>query len=195
MLRTEKEKMLAGEMYDASDNELLTRWHLAKKLTKEYFLADTTDKSLLNNILDELIGSRGKNVWISAPFHVDYGENIHLGDNVEINMNCVFLDCNKITIGNNSGIGPNVQIYAVTHPVDPDIRLNKEITGDLTAWKTYTAPVTIGNNVWIGGGSIILPGVTIGDNTTIGAGSVVVKSIPPNCLAVGHPCKVIKKLG
>ena len=191
---TEKEKMLAGKLYDAGDKELITRWHLAKKLMKEYNLTGSEDKAELDRILTQLLGSKGENVWISAPFFVDYGENIHIGNNCEINMNCVFLDCNKITIGDNSGIGPNVQIYAVTHPVNPKERLSIYQDGGFPFWKAYTAPVTIGKNVWIGGGSIILPGVTIGDNTTIGAGSVVVKSIPANCLAVGNPCKVIKKL-
>lgn len=191
---TEKEKMLAGEIYNPGDEELITRWHLAKKLMKEYFLADTTDRDLLNSILDKLLGSRGENVWVSAPLYVDYGENIYLGNSVEINMNCVFLDCNKITIGDNCGIGPNVQIYAVAHPVKPHERLSYTEGSDFAFWKSYTAPVTLGNNVWIGGGSVILPGVTIGDNTTIGAGSVVTKSIPANCLAVGNPCKVVKYL-
>ena len=185
--------MLAGELYDAGDKELIKRWHLAKKLMKEYAQADTTDRALLDDILNRLLGSRGENVWISAPFYVDYGENIHIGNNCEINMNCVFLDCNRITIGDHSGIGPNVQIYAVTHPVRPSDRLSEAKDGGFPFWKSYTAPVTIGNNVWIGGGSIILPGVTIGDHTTIGAGSLVNQSIPDNCLAVGHPCRVVKQ--
>ena len=186
--------MLAGENYDAGDKELLTRWHLAKSLMREYNSMETTDREGLNRVLKQLLGSKGDNVWISAPFFVDYGENIHIGNHCEINMNCVFLDCNRITIGDNTGIGPNVQIYAVAHPVVPAERLTKAQGDDFPFWKSFTAPVTIGNNVWIGGGSIILPGVTIGDNTTIGAGSVVTKSIPANCLAVGNPCKVIKKL-
>jgi len=190
---SEKEKMLKGENYNAADPELISRWHLAKKLMKEFNQADTTDYKLLDRILTELLGSKGENVWITAPFYVDYGENIHIGNNCEINMDCTFLDCNKITIGDNSGIGPNVQIYAVTHPVRPEERLTAS-KSLLSFWNTSSVPVTIGNNVWIGGGSIILPGVTIGDNTTIGAGSVVTKSIPANCLAVGNPCKVIKKL-
>jgi len=194
-MKTEKEKMLAGELYDAGDQELITRWHLAKKLMKEYYLADTTDREALNCILDQLLGSRGDNVWISAPFYVDYGENIHIGNNCEINLNCVFLDCNQITIGDNSGIGPNVQIYAVSHPVKADERLCQAKDGEsFPFWKSSTAPVTIGSNVWIGGGSIILPGVTIGDNTTIGAGSLVNKDIPANCLAVGNSCKVVRYL-
>jgi len=191
-MKTEKEKMLAGEMYDAGDKELIARWHLAKKLMREYAQSDTTDRELRNSILDELLGSRGENVWISAPFHVDYGENIYIGNNCEINMNCTFLDCNRITIGDNCGIGPHVQIYAVSHPVQPEERLSKTDDGSFPFWRSFTAPVTIGNNVWICGGSIILPGVTIGDNTTIGAGSIVTKSIPANCLAVGNPCKVVR---
>ncbi|MCC8145679.1 MAG: sugar O-acetyltransferase [Bacteroidales bacterium] len=188
-MKTEKEKMLAGEIYDCGDPDLLSRWHEAKRLQKEYAQTDSRDREKLKVILDYLLGSQGENVWISAPFYVDYGENIHIGNNVEINMNCVFLDCNKITIGNNVGIGPGVHIYAVTHPVNPAERLGKD-----HFWKSFTAPVTLGNNVWIGGGSVILPGVTIGDNTTIGAGSVVTKSIPANCLAVGNPCKIIRYL-
>lgn len=187
---TEKEKMLAGELYNCTDNELLTRWHKAKKLQTELMLIDTTDPRR-EDILDELIGSRGENTWINSPIFVDYGENIHLGRNVEINMNCTFLDCNTITIGDYSGIGPNVQIYAVGHPINAAERLSE----DGTLWRCYSAPVTIGRNVWIGGGAIILPGVTIGDNTTIGARSVVTKSVPANCLAVGNPCRVIRQLG
>lgn len=194
MIKTEKEKMLTGQLYDPGDSELLTRWHLAHKLMKEYAQTDTTDRDEMNRILTLLLGSRGKDVWIAQPFMVDYGENIHLGNNVEINMNCTFLDCNTITIGDNTGIGPNVQIFAVSHPVKASERLSQDRSCEFPFWKTVTAPVTIGSNVWIGGGSIILPGVTIGDNTTIGAGSVVTKSIPANCLAVGNPCKVIREL-
>ncbi|MCD8071904.1 MAG: sugar O-acetyltransferase [Alistipes sp.] len=191
---TEKEKMLAGGTYDPSDPELISRWHYAKELVRRYGATDTRDRAALVAILDELLGSRGKNVWIAPPFHVDYGENIYLGDNVEINMNCVFLDCNRITIGDNTGIGPAVQVYAVGHPVDPSQRLTGNPAGELTAWNSLTAPVTIGRNVWIGGGSIVLPGVTVGDGTTIGAGSVVTRSIPAGCLAVGNPCKVIRRV-
>jgi len=193
-MKTEKEKMLAGEMYDASDKELITRWHYAKELMRKFNQADTRDSEQLDSILDELLGSRGENVWITAPFYVDYGENIYIGNNCEINLDCTFLDCNKIIIGDNTGIGPNVQIYAVGHPVDPTERLSHIKNGAFSFWKTFSTPVTIGSNVWIGGSSVILPGVTIGDNTTIGAGSVVSKSIPANCVAVGNPCKVIKQL-
>ena len=180
-MRTEKEKMLAGEVYDCADNELLTRWHKAKQLQQEYNNTLTTDAGKISDLLDELIGSRGDNVWISAPFFVDYGENIYIGKNVEINMNCVFLDCNKIVIGDN---------YTVFHSTKASERTSE----NSTFWKSQTASVIIGNNVWIGGGCIILPGVTIGDNTTIGAGSVVTKSIPANVLAVGNPCRILKQI-
>lgn len=187
---TEREKMLRGEIYDCADPDLIERWHTAKRLQKEYEHTDTKDSAQLNAILDKLIGSRGKNVWIAAPIYVDYGENIHIGNNVEINMNCTFLDCNRITIGDNCGIAPSVQIYTVFHPIKAAERCSE----NSTFWRSMTAPVTIGNNVWIGGGAIILPGVTIGDNTTIGAGSVVTSDIPANSLAVGNPCRVIKSL-
>lgn len=188
--KTEKEKMLAGEIYDCADKELFARWQRAKQLQLQYNNTLSTDQDQISSLLDELLGSRGEHVWISAPFFVDYGENIHIGSNVEINMNCVFLDCNRITIGDFSGIGPGVHIYTVFHPVKPSERLSP----DSTFWRSQTSPVEIGKNVWIGGGTIILPGVTIGDNTTIGAGSVVTRSIPPNVMAFGNPCRVIRNV-
>ena len=189
-MKTEKEKMLAGEIYNCNDSALITRWHEAKRLQREFANTDTTDTDRLNAILNKLLGSRGSGCWVSAPIFVDYGENIHLGNHVEINMNCTFLDCNTITIGDYSGIGPNTQFYAVGHPIQPEERLSDN--GGL--WKSLSAPITIGKNVWIGGGSIILPGVTIGNNTTIGAGSVVTKNIPSDAVAVGNPCRVVKQL-
>lgn len=189
-MKTEKEKMLSGEPYDCTDKELITRWHKAKKLQREYANTDSDNILKLNEILNELIGKHGENVWIAAPFFVDYGENIKLGNNVEINMNCVFLDCNEITIGDYSGIGPGVHIYTVYHDTDPAKRLQQ----DSTLWASRTAPVHIGRNVWIGGGSTILPGITIGDETTIGAGSIVTHDIPPRCVAAGNPCRIIRKL-
>lgn len=189
-MKTEKEKMLAGEVYDPADPELLNRWHKAKQLQVEYARTSTTDTEKLSALLDELLGSRGHNVYLSAPFFVDYGENIHLGNNVEINMNCVFLDCNRITIDDFSGIGPGVHIYTVFHSTNPSERLPE----NSNLWKCQTAPVTIGRNVWIGGGSIILPGVTIGNGTTIGAGSVVTKSMPAGVVAVGNPARIVRYL-
>lgn len=189
-MRSEKEKMLAGELYDCGNPQLANRFHEAKRIEEAYNHTDTADLERRSQLLDQLLGKKGKNVSIAPPFHVDYGENIYLGDYVEINMNCVFLDCNRITIGDHSGFGPGVHIYAVFHPLNPTERLNP----DSNFWKSQSAPVTIGRNVWIGGGSIILPGVTIGDGSTIGAGSVVTKSIPSNVLAVGNPCRVIRSV-
>lgn len=187
---TEKEKMLAGELYDCEVPELLDRWHLAKRLQVEYNNTLTTDSDAIASLLDRLLGSRGEECWVAAPVYVDYGENIHLGRNVEINMDCVLLDCNRITIGDYTGIGPGVHIYTVFHPTDPAQRC----APGSRFWRSQTAPVTIGRNVWIGGRSVILPGVTIGDGTTVGAGSVVTKSLPANVVAVGNPARIIRRL-
>lgn len=185
--------MLSGELYDCSDEELLTRWHLAKNLVKEYNNLESEDIENKNKILKELLGKIENNVWITPPFYVDYGNNIYIGNNTEINMNCIFLDDNKITIGQNCLIAPNVQIYTAYHPKNAKDRLGEiNEDGSFEFCKTYSSPVTIGNNVWIGGGVIILPGVTIGDNVVIGAGSVVTKNIPSNKIAYGNPCKIQK---
>jgi len=191
---TEKEKVLAGELYDWGDPELMEMWNSGKNLMQKYNSLDYSDKIEQLNILDALLGSRGKNIQITAPFYVDYGKFIFLGNNCEINMNCVFLDCNRITIGDNALIAPGVHIYTVFHPVSAKERFNRSVNDDFQFAISKTSPVTIGNNVWIGGGSIILPGVTIGDNVTIGAGSIVTKSIRSNVLAYGNPCKIIKEI-
>jgi maltose O-acetyltransferase len=191
---SEKEKMLAGELYNCGDPELMELWTLGKNLMKRYNNLDYSDRTEQQKILDRLLGARGKHTQITAPFFVDYGKFIHLGNNCEINMNCVFLDCNRITIGDNALIAPGVHIYTVTHPISASERFHKSINKGFPFAVCKTAPVTIGDNVWIGGGSIILPGVTIGDNVTIGAGSVVTKSIPANVLAFGNPCKIIRKI-
>ncbi|MGL4943228.1 MAG: sugar O-acetyltransferase [Thermoguttaceae bacterium] len=191
-MQTEKDKMLAGELYDCGDEELMRLWYAGKDLVQEYNALKYGDRKRQREILDELLGSRGENTQITAPFYCDYGCFIHLGNNCEINMCCVFLDCNHITIGDNALIAPNVQIYTVFHPIKASERIN--ITrGDAFPFAvSRTAPVTIGKNVWIGGGSIIMPGVTIGDNVTIGAGSVVTKSLPSDVLAYGNPCRIAK---
>lgn len=193
---TEREKMLSGQLYDCGDPELLERWHKAKNLMRDYNLTDSNNLARKEAILEELLGGRGKNLWITAPFYVDYGNNIYFGNNCEINMNCTFLDDNRIVIGDNALIAPNVQIYTAFHPTNAIDRFGapKE-DGSFEFCKTQTAPVTIGNNVWIGGGAIILPGVTIGDNVVIGAGSVVTKDIPSNKIAVGCPCRVVRDNG
>ncbi len=192
---TEREKMLAGLLYDCGDSELLAQWHKAKDLIRSYNQIDSGNLEEKNAILTELLGGKGKNLWITAPFFVDYGNNIYFGNNCEVNMNCTFLDDNKIIIGDNVLIAPNVQIYTAFHPLNAIDRFGEiKEDGTFEFCKTQTAPVTIGDNVWIGGGVIILPGVTIGNNVVIGAGSVVTKDIPSNFLAFGNPCKVIKSL-
>ena len=172
---TEKEKMLAGELYDCGDAELLALWHRAKDLARDYNLTNSSDTKRKSELLNELLGKVGNQLWITPPFHVDYGCNIYFGNNCEVNMNCTFLDDNKIIIGDNVLIAPNVQIYTAYHPTHYLDRFTISENETFNFCKTQTAPVIIGKNVWIGGGTIILPGVTIGDNTVIGAGSVVKK--------------------
>ena len=189
---TEKEKMLAGELYDCGDAELLALWHRAKDLARDYNLTNSSDTKRKSELLNELLGKVGNQLWITPPFHVDYGCNIYFGNNCEVNMNCTFLDDNKIIIGDNVLIAPNVQIYTAYHPTHYLDRFTISENETFSFCKTQTAPVIIGKNVWIGGGTIILPGVTIGDNTVIGAGSVVTKDIPADTIAYGNPCKVHK---
>lgn len=190
---TEREKMLAGELYDGGDSELMEQWHKGKRLVLAYNTTDSADLKEKDDILNQLLGSRGKNLWITAPFYVDYGNNIHFGNNCELNMNCTFLDDNIISIGDNALIAPNVQIYTAFHPTNAVERFGEtKEDGTFEFCKTQTAPVKIGDNVWIGGGVIIMPGVTIGDNVVIGAGSVVTKDIPSDKIAYGSPCRVIK---
>lgn len=191
---TEKEKMLAGELYDWGDPGLMEIWTSGKNLMQRFNSLSYSQREEQMEILDELLGERGENTQITAPFYIDYGKFIKLGDNCEINMNCVFLDCNYITIGDNVLIAPGVHIYTVFHPVSAKDRFYVSAKADAPLAISKTAPVTIGDNVWIGGGSIILPGVTIGNNVTIGAGSVVTKSIPDNVLAYGNPCRVVREI-
>ena len=191
---TEKEKMLAGQLYDCGDAELMELWNHGKNLIQKYNCLDYSNKTEQLRILDELLGSRGEHTQITAPFYVDYGKFIFLGNNCEINMNCVFLDCNKITIGDNALIAPGVHIYTVFHPVSAKDRFYGSAKEGFPFAVSLTSPVVIGNNVWIGGGSIIMPGVSIGDNVTIGAGSVVTKSIQSNVLAYGNPCRVVREI-
>lgn len=191
---TEREKMLAGELYDCGDPELLAQWHLAKNLMREYNQIRSEDLAAKEQILNRLLGGRGRNLWITPPFYVDYGCNIFFGDNCEVNMNCTFLDDNRIVIGDRALIAPNVQIYTAFHPTAAHERFGPvRDDGSFSFCKTRTAPVTIGDDVWIGGGAILLPGVTIGNNVVIGAGSVVTHSLPDNVVAFGAPCRVIRE--
>ena len=183
---TEREKMLAGELYDCGDEELLTQWHKAKDLARDYNQTNSADADEKERILRELLGGKGKNLWITAPFYVDYGNNIYFGNNCEVNMNCTFLDDNIIRIGDNALIAPNVQIYTAFHPTNAIDRFGEpKEDGSFEFCKTQTAPVIIGNNVWVGGGAIILPGVTIGDNVVIGIGSDVPNKLKPAIYSFG----------
>ncbi|MEG2258797.1 MAG: sugar O-acetyltransferase [Oscillospiraceae bacterium] len=191
---TEEEKMLSGLEYDCGDAQLLALWHTAKNLTKQYNNLPSDDLAEKELILHRLLGGAGNCLWITPPFYADYGKNIYFGNNCEVNMNCTFLDDNIIKIGDNALIAPNVQIYTAYHSANVAERFGEpKEDGSFAFCKTKTAPVHIGNNVWIGGGAIILPGVTIGDNAVIGAGSVVTKDIPSNTVAVGNPCRVLRQ--
>lgn len=184
--------MLDSEPYDSRDPELLSLYHKARTLILAYNSCDSRDLERRNSLLIQLLGKAEKGIWIEAPFFCDYGINIEIGENTFVNTNCMFLDDNKIKIGKNCLIAPYVQIYTATHPLKASERIYQD--GYSTRYHTYTKPVIIGDNVWIGGNSVIFPGVTIGNNVTIGAGSVVTKDIPRNVLAYGNPCKVIRSL-
>lgn len=181
---SEKEKMLSGLPYLAIDETLIKERRHAKRLLRQLNVTEYLVTKTAKNIIKELIPNTGKNFYIEPPFHCDYGYNIHCGENVYFNVNCVVLDTMKITIGSHVLFGPGVQIYAASHPLDPETRKTLELS----------KPVNIGDNCWIGGGAIILPGVSIGNNCVIGAGAVVTKDIPDDSMAAGNPAKVIKKL-
>lgn len=184
-MKTEKEKMLAGEMYDPLDEQLSEERLQARLLIKK--LNETGEDMVEKRtaILKALLPHAHKSTWIQPPFYCDYGSNIILGKKVFFNFNCIILDVMKVEIGSRSMFGPNVQIYTATHPLN-----HLERSSGLE----YAKPVSIGEDVWIGGSAVICPGVNIGDRVVIGAGSVVTKDIPSNVFAAGNPCKVIKEL-
>ena len=182
---TEKEKMLNSEYHFGYDEQLVKEREEAKDLCFEFNNIKASDREKRLEIVKRLFGSAGKNPWIESPFYCDYGYNISVGDNFYANHNVIILDVNKVTIGNNVLIAPNVGIYTAAHPLDCELRREGI---------EFAKPITIGNDVWIGGNVVILPGVTIGDNTIIGAGSVVTKDIPANVVAVGNPCRIVKKI-
>lgn len=185
MHKTEKQKMLGGELYNASDSELVALRQQANRLTRLYNATTEQEIERRHQLLLELFCSAGSNINIEPPFHCDYGSNIYVGDGFYMNFGCVILDCASVQIGDNVLCAPNVHIYTATHPTDPEIR---------RSGLELAAPVKIGNNVWLGGGAIVCPGVTIGDDTTIGAGSVVTKDIPARVVAAGNPCRIIRYL-
>lgn len=183
---TEKEKMLAGEIYSAVDPELLRELNEVKEIIYEYNSLRPSEHEKRLEILKSLLGHIGDDaIIINQPFYCDYGKQIRVGKRFFANFSFTVLDEANVTIGDDCFFGPNVSIYTACHSTDPVERNSR---------KEWALPVAVGNNVWIGGAVTILPGVTIGDNVTIGAGSVVVRDIPSNCVAVGNPCKVVRKL-
>ncbi|MCD6049295.1 MAG: maltose O-acetyltransferase [Verrucomicrobia bacterium] len=184
-MKTEKEKMLAGELYNAADPVLAAERRRARDLCKNLNSSADAEQELRARILRELLASAGEGVWIEPPFYCDYGSNITLGNKVYFNFNCTILDVMPVVIGDNVFCGPGVQIYTATHPIDPAERR----TG-----LEFAKPIEIGSDVWIGGGAIICPGVKIGPRSVIGAGSVVTRDVPADVVAAGNPCRVIRSL-
>jgi len=195
-MKTEKQKMLAGEPYRSRDPELLAMHHRANDLLALFARTSSRDIERRNLLLRQLFGSIADRTWVEAPFYCDYGENIRIGSDCFINANCVFLDCNTISIGSNVLFGPAVQLYTVMHPLAASERLRFDDPEDpaRSRYVTQAMPITIGDDAWIGGGAIVMPGVSIGARTTIGAGSVVTESIPEDSLAVGNPCRILRRL-
>lgn len=190
---TEREKCLAGEVFDSSDPELIKFIIQARALTQAYNQLAADDAEQRLSMLKNLLGEVGENVYIDTPFYCDYGKHISIGNNVYIGLNCTLVDNNRIHIGDNTLIGSGVNISTASHPLPASERIIEKTDGS-HGYSTSSAPVHIGNQVWIGSGVTIIPGITIGDNTTIGAGSVVVKDIPANSIAVGNPCRVIRSI-
>ena len=183
--KTEKEKMLAGEPYLAFCDELVEDRARAKDVLFEYNNLRPSDMERRTEILKQFLGATGKQLLVEQPFRCDYGYNIFLGNNFFANFDCVMLDVCPIRIGDNCMLAPGVHIYTATHPIDPVARNSGAELG---------IPVTIGNNVWIGGRAVINPGVTIGDNVVVASGAVVTKDVPDNVVVGGNPARIIKKL-
>jgi maltose O-acetyltransferase len=183
--RTMRERMLAGDPYIADDPDLAEASAAALDLTAAYNATTVRQAPLRRQLLEQLLGSVGEGTEIRPPLHVDYGAHIRIGARCFANFGLVALDVAAVTIGDDVQIGPNVQLLTPTHPVDPEPRRQK--------WEA-AQPITIGDNVWLGGGVIVLPGVTIGDNTVVGAGSVVTRDLPADVVAVGNPARVVRSL-
>ena len=184
-MKSEKEKMLAGELYDPLDKQLCAERLRARLLFKMFNDTRDDERHERARILKELIPNSGAELWVEPPFYCDYGGNITIGDKVFFNFNCVILDVALVVIGSRTMFGPAVQIYAATHPLSAAQRSTGLELGK---------PIEIGDDVWVGGGVIICPGVKIGARSMIGAGSVVTKNIPEGVLAVGNPCRVIREI-
>ena len=179
----QKDRMLAGEPYIADDPDLAADHVRAMNLLAAYNASPVGDPARRRALLEELLGTLGEDTHIRPPFQCDYGRYIHLGARTFVNFGAVLLDVAPITVGDDVQIGPNVQLLTPTHPLDPELRRAK--------WEA-AEPITIGDNVWLGGGAIVLPGVTVGANTVVGAGAVVTRDLPANVVAVGNPARVIR---
>ncbi|HFX3791726.1 TPA: chorismate mutase [Enterococcus faecium] len=179
--KTEKEKMIAGELYFANDPELVADRMFARSQSQIINQAESAE--LRSQLLKETFGRTGKKIYMEPVINFDYGYNIFVGENFYANFNCTFLDVSTIEIGDNCMFAPNVQLYTATHPLHP-VKRNSGLE--------YVKPIKIGNNVWLGGGVIVTPGVTLGDNVVVGAGSVVTKSFPDNVVIAGNPARIIK---
>ena len=180
----ERQKMLAGELYDALDPELVRDRNRARDLCQSLNTTREADREIRRDLLLKIFGKGGDTAWVQPPFFCDYGSNIELGERVFFNFNCIVLDVCKVLIGDYSQFGSGVQILTPLHPLQADQRRKEE----------YGAAVSIGSDVWVGSGALILPGVTVGDRTVIGAGSVVTRSLPAGVLAVGNPCRPIREI-
>lgn len=183
-MRTELEKMLAGELYDPLDPDLVRARDRARDLCQDLNATREAQQEERRRIARELFGSGGESVWLQPPFYCDYGSNIRLGERVFFNFNCVVLDVCEVKIGDYTLFGPAVQIYTATHPMNAELRRKQE----------FAKPIEIGSDVWVGGGAIICPGVKIGSRSVIGAGSVVTRDIPEGVFAAGNPCRVIREI-
>lgn len=180
-----KDKMLAGEPYLADDPEIIADQDRATRLMERFNTSPAADPRARLAALRDLLGELGEDTWIRPPFYCDYGWQIRIGPRTFVNYNAVFLDVARITLGADVQVGPNVQLLTPTHPVEPAPRRDK--------WEA-ARPITIGDNVWLGGGAIVLAGVTIGANTVVGAGAVVTRDLPANVVAVGNPARPVREL-
>ncbi|MCW1885902.1 sugar O-acetyltransferase [Luteolibacter flavescens] len=182
---TEKEKMIAGELYQSFGEQLFNERQQAKQLCRRYNATTEEQMAERGDILGQLLGSTGENVFIEPPFRCDYGYNFHVGRNFYANYDLIVLDCCEVRIGDNCMIAPRVSIFTAAHPLDAATRISG---------LEYAKPITIGDNVWIGGHAVINPGVTIGDNAVIAAGAVVTKDVPANVVVAGVPARIIRHL-
>ena len=183
-MRSERDKMLGGELYDPMDPELVAGRDRARDFCQELNATREAQQEERRRILKELFGAGGESVWMQPPFFCDYGSNMLLGERVFFNFNCVVLDVCEVRIGDFTLFGPAVQVYTATHPMNAELRRKQE----------FAKPIVIGSDVWVGGGAIICPGVRIGSKSVIGAGSVVTRDIPDGVFAAGNPCRVIREI-